>query len=243
MNKANEAARAATSAPLLNGAGNEVDVMRTGSTRGFRSAPPIKARNERGRTRLTTRLGVIALGASLTFVSACGGGGDWFLATQTQPEQDVPSKQAAAPESALALRGPTRAQSGQPLMGVSAMITNPGAALPPSRLRLYVHGEGDSSTFDVRIDVQDRGEWNAVSLEAIDGGVFGAVGELASPGNRGHRERHAPGGFDVPTKATHVLNLRFTFDKPGTYVVVAALSPDNGATHLVTPTSMTIEVT
>jgi hypothetical protein len=131
-------------------------------------------------------------------------------------------------------------QSGQPLTGINLSLINSGLASPNSRLRIFIHDSVDRDllTDDIKIDVTEGGKWVPVPLELIDGGLFGALGAEGS----GHKEPYQSGGFIIPAKVNKLWQLRLMFNLPGVYTFVVAISPDNGDTHLVQPTILTVEV-
>lgn len=137
------------------------------------------------------------------------------------------------------LTGSPPAQVGQPLIGINANLINSGPATQNARVRLIIHdgADRDLKAGDIKIDVREGISWVAVPLEPIDGGVMGAIGAEGS----GHREFHQRGGFTIPTKLNKLWQLRITFRLPGVYQLVAAVSPDNGNTHLAQPSVITLE--
>lgn len=150
----------------------------------------------------------------------------------------IQSAQADGLPLALTFKGPLDAQVGQPLEGISVRLVNPGLSAPASRLRLFVHDEEDRElgVDDIKIDVREGNSWSEVKVEMIDGGVMGAIGEKGKPQNVAHKR----GGFTIDAKVTNVWQLRVTFRLPGRYSLVAAVSPDNGETHLAQPASFSV---
>jgi hypothetical protein len=73
----------------------------------------------------------------------------------------------------------------------------------------------------------------------VEGGVMGAIG---TEGVAVHEERHRRGGFAIPAGLNKTWQLRVTFDEPGTYTLVSAISPNNGSRHLAEPAHSIIEV-
>ncbi|WP_340120990.1 hypothetical protein [Methylobacter svalbardensis] len=140
----------------------------------------------------------------------------------------------------LAVTGPQQAKAGEPLSGIHVRLSNPGLAVPDSRLRLFIHDEGDRDlgVDDIKIDVQEGSSWKEVQVEVIDGGVMGAIGEQGKT----HKERHQRGGFAVGEKVNKNWPLRVTIRLPGRYSMVVTVSPDNGATHLAQPVSLSMKV-
>ncbi len=118
-------------------------------------------------------------------------------------------------------------------------LINPGAAAQDSRLRLYIQDEMDREVrlADIKIHIQEGKSWKEVQVEAIDGGVMGAVGAEGQV----HKERHQRGGFAIRSKANKSWKIRVTFRLPGRYSVVAAVSPNNGETQLAQPASFSVE--
>ena len=143
------------------------------------------------------------------------------------------------PPLGLTLVAAPSVQAGQPLDAVTVRLVNPGAATADSRLRVFVHDREDREIGinDIKIDIQEGNTWNNVKVEAIDGGVMGAVGAPGKP----HDQIHNHGGFHITHHVTKIWQLRLTFRLPGLYSVVAAISPDNGATHLAQPAKLSIE--
>lgn len=143
------------------------------------------------------------------------------------------------PTLKLGLEGPQTVKVGQPLEGLQIKLVNPGAAAPASRLRLFIHGDEkhELTVSDIRVDVKEGKTWREVPVEPIDGGVMGALGTEG----RGHKNRHKRGGFAIARKMNRKWIIRVTFRKAGRYVVLTAVSPDNGSTHLAQPVSLTIE--
>lgn len=130
---------------------------------------------------------------------------------------------------------------------ITVRLTNPGAEAPDSRLRVIIHDKDhrhgpdshDLSPNNVKVEVQEGGSWKSVLLEMVDGGVLGAIG---TEGVATHRERHKRGGFPIPAGFDKTWLIRVTFDMPGTYSVVVAVSPDNGSRHIAQPVHHIIEV-
>lgn len=145
----------------------------------------------------------------------------------------------------LELRAPAVGRVGQPLVGLSVRLQNPGDEAPDARLRIFIHdkehgdGHRELNPDNVRVEVLERGGWRPVLLEIVDGGVMGAVGE---EGATTHRERHRRGGFAIRAGFDRRWPFRVTFGQPGTYTVVVAVSPDNGSRHLAQPVFAHIEV-
>jgi len=147
----------------------------------------------------------------------------------------------------LQLVSPATAQVGRPLAGVSVSLDNPGTDAPNSRLRLIIHetnmrhgaGHRGLSPENVKVEVQEGGSWKTVQLGMVEGGVMGAIG---TEGVAVHEERHRRGGFAIPAGLNKTWQLRVTFDEPGTYTLVSAISPNNGSRHLAEPAHSIIEV-
>lgn len=147
----------------------------------------------------------------------------------------------------LQLSAPPTAQAGKPIVGVSISLHNPGDTAPSARLRLIIHdndyGQASAhqelSPANVKVEVLEHGAWIPVVLGEVEGSVMGAIG---ATGVSAHRERHQRGGFAVPAGMNKTWQLRLTFNIPGTYSLVAAVSPDNGSRHLAQPVHSIIEV-
>ncbi|MEQ1805694.1 MAG: hypothetical protein ABL900_09980 [Burkholderiaceae bacterium] len=145
----------------------------------------------------------------------------------------------------LELSAPATARTGQPLVGISVRLQNPGAQAPNARLRLIIHEKErrpvrrDLNPDNVKVEVQEGGLWKPVALEATDGGVMGAIGsEVVAK----HQERHKRGGFAINEGFNKRWPLRVTFGVAGSYTLVVAVSPDNGSRHLAQPAYSNIEV-
>lgn len=145
----------------------------------------------------------------------------------------------------LQLTVPTTAQAGVPLEGITVTLQNPGHTAPDSRLRLSIHeanhaaGHVGLSPATVMVEVLQGGSWVPVHLGMVDENVMGAIG---AEGGAAHRERHARGGFAIPAGLNKTWQLRITFSLPGTYSLVATVSPDNGSRHLAQPAHSIIVV-
>lgn len=147
----------------------------------------------------------------------------------------------------LQLTTPPTAQAGIPLIGVSVSLQNPGDRAPNARLRLIIHESAHGHAGDhralspdnVNIEVLQGGDWIPVLLGMVSGNVMGAIGP---EGVTAHRERYQRNGFEIPPGLNKTWQLRVTFNLPGTYSLVAAVSPDNGSTHLAQPAHSLIEV-
>ncbi len=139
----------------------------------------------------------------------------------------------------LAVSGPGQVVVGKPFDGIKVQIFNRGLDAPNSRLRLIIHTEVDVElkTGDIKIEVKEGDSWQEVQVEAIDDGLMGAVGEPGKP----HTERHKNGGFAIGKNVNRVWPLRVTFLLPGRYILVVAVSPDNGQIHLAQPASLRME--
>ena len=149
---------------------------------------------------------------------------------------------SAAPPNPLLLNltGPNNAQVGQPLGGIVVRLINKGLPTRSSRLRLFVHdgADRDLKPGDISVAIKEGNTWKEVELETIDGGFMGAIGEAGKI----HGNPHQRGGFDIGDKVTLVWQLRVTFLLPGHYSLVAAVSPDNGSTHLAQPVILDMDV-
>ena len=147
----------------------------------------------------------------------------------------------------LELIVPSTAQVGIPLDGVSVNLHNPGGSAPNARLRLMIHDKDPEHATDhpelspdnVKVEVLENGSWKPVLLGLVEDGVMGAIGP---EGVSTHRERHQRGGFAIPAGLNKTWQLRVTLSLPGTYAIVAAVSPDNGSRHLARPAHSIIVV-
>ncbi len=145
----------------------------------------------------------------------------------------------------LELSAPATAHAGQPLVGISVRLHNPGAQAPNARLRVIIHDKErkqvrrELNPDNVKVEVREGGLWKPVQLEAMDGGVMGAIG---SEGVARHQERHKRGGFAIAEGFDKRWPLRVTFALAGSYTLVVAVSPDNGSRHLAQPAHSNIEV-
>ncbi|MFM8340719.1 MAG: hypothetical protein ACKN9F_00695 [Methylomonas sp.] len=140
----------------------------------------------------------------------------------------------------LTLTGPKTAASGYPVEGITVKLVNQDATdAPASRLRVFVHDEldRDLKVGDIKIDVLEGGDWQALSLEPIDGGVMAAIGSAGLL----HDNYHEKGGFPIDKKTIKEWRLRVTLALAGHYSLVVAVSPDNGSTHLAPPASLKLE--
>lgn len=142
--------------------------------------------------------------------------------------------------SVLSLTAPKTGQAGKALNGVNIRLVNLANKLPDARVRLFVHGDGNHEVTPdaIKLEVQESGGWKPLPLELIDEGVMAAIGSEGE----GHKERHKSGGFAIAQGMNKLWRLRMTFNTPGTYQVVAAISDDNGRTHLAQPQHTDIEV-
>lgn len=147
----------------------------------------------------------------------------------------------------LQISAPTNAQVDIPLDDITINLDNPGGAAPNARLRIMIHDKDhrldtehhDLNTNNIKVEVQEGENWKPVVLGMIEDGVMGAIG---SEGVTEHRERHKRGGFAIPPGAKKSWRLRMTFSLPGTYSLVAAVSPDNGSRHIAQPVNTVIVV-
>jgi hypothetical protein len=172
-------------------------------------------------------------------------------ATPQHPQGERPPK--AAPLQPyprllpLQLIAPPTAQAGMPFVGISVSLLNPGDEAPNARLRLIIHDNDHRdarnqrvlSPDNVKVEVQEGRTWKPVHLGMVEAGVLGAIG---TEGLTAHRERHQRGGFAIPAGLNKTWQLRVTFNLPGTYSLVAAVSPDNGSRHLAQPAHTIIVV-
>jgi hypothetical protein len=147
----------------------------------------------------------------------------------------------------LQLSAPATVQAGKPTVGVSVTLSNPGSSAPDASLRVFIHdknyrpagGHHELSPDNVKLEVLEGISWKPVLLGAVENGVMGAIGAGMEPA---HRERHKRGGFAIPAGLNKTWQLRVTLSLPGTYSLVAAVSPDNGSRHLARPAHSIIEV-
>lgn len=140
----------------------------------------------------------------------------------------------------LTLTGPQTAPSGYPVEGIDVKLVNQESNdAPASRLRLFIHDEldRDLQAGDIAIDILEGGDWLALPLEPIDGGVMAVIGSAGLP----HDEYHEKGGFSIDKKTIKEWHFRVTLALEGHYSVVVAVSPDNGSTHLAQPASLELE--
>jgi hypothetical protein len=190
------------------------------------------------RSRLSTRC-LALLGVT---VLAVGAG--------AAAERGAPMVMPKAPEPyarmlPLELHAPAVASTGQPIVGISVRLHNPGTAAPPARLRLIIHDKEhrqdhrELNPDNVKVEVLEGTVWKPVLLAVADGGVMGAIG---ADGVAQHRERHKRGGFAIDEGFNQRWPLRVTFGLPGTYTLMVAVSPDNGSRHLAQPAHSNIEV-
>jgi hypothetical protein len=155
-------------------------------------------------------------------------------------EPSIPSSQASKLLMDLQTSGPTSKLPGVSQTAVQLHLINLDTiAGGAARLRLFVHGEGEQvlQTGDIQLEVRENGVWQNISVEAIDGGVMCAIGA----DGQGHREHHQSGGFQIAADLNKAWRLRVSLRVPGKYTLVAAVSPDNGATHLAQPASLGLE--
>lgn len=146
----------------------------------------------------------------------------------------------------LHLKAPDAARAGVPFDDINVRLTNPGQAAPNARLRLILHDQNHQpythpalSPDNVKLELWRRGLWEPVELGMVEGSVMGAIG---NNGGSGQHERHKRGGFPIGEGASKIWRLRMTITVPGTYSLVAAVSPDNGSRHLAKPVNAVIVV-
>lgn len=142
--------------------------------------------------------------------------------------------------SVLSLTAPKTGKVGGAINGINIRLVNLANKLPDARLRLLIHSDGSHEVTpdSIKLEVQESGGWKPLPAELIDEGVMAAIGAEGE----GHKERHKSGGFAIDPGLNKVWKLRMTFNTPGTYQVVAAISDDNGRTHLAEPQHTDIEV-
>jgi len=172
--------------------------------------------------------GMVSLAACvLILLALINGGRTAQAATAVRPTLD------------LKLAGPQTGRAGRALTGIRVSLINPGVAAENARLRLMIHdgADRDLKADDIKIEVREGKSWRAVPLEPLDGGAMAAIGSEGS----GHEERHQPGGFTIPANWNKLWQLRLTFQLPGVYKLVVAVSPDNGQTHLAPPATIILE--
>jgi hypothetical protein len=181
-----------------------------------------------GKTLLQLCLVSVLSITALSMLSLCGN--DWVIGSSLADSH---------PKLGLNATGPNIAGVGQPLVGINVRLTNPGLAAPDSKIRIFIHDKEDRDLRldDFKIDVREGDIWKAVPVEAIDGGVMGAIGADGKP----HNERHKRGGFSIGDQANKLWHLRLTFRVRGHYSMVFVASPDNGATHLAQPVGLSVE--
>lgn len=181
---------------------------------------------------------------AVTVMALVGGGGSEWGVQSANANPREPYERLLP----LELSAPAKARAGQPLVGISVRLHNPGAEAPNSRLRLIIHekdhgpgGHHELNPDNVKVEVLEGGLWKPVLLGITDGGVMGAIGseEVAQAQ---HRERHKRGGFEIREGFNKRWPLRVTFGLPGTYTLLVAVSPDNGSRHLAQPAHADIEV-
>ena len=147
----------------------------------------------------------------------------------------------------LELTAPPTAAAGKSITDVYVSLSNPGDSAPNSRLRLIIHnmdksragGYRDLSPSIVTVEVLENGSWVPVLLSMVEGNLMGAIG--ADTGTT-HSELYKRGGFEIPAGLSKTWQFRVTFSMPGTYSIVAAVSPDNGSRHVAQPAHSIIQV-
>lgn len=113
-----------------------------------------------------------------------------------------------------------------------------------AQLRFFIQLESEVHDFgieasDIAIEVRkDAASWVSIPVEPIDGSAMSIV-DLAEVG---HDEKHRHASFAIQNESGVLWQLRITARKPGVYQLVAAVSPDNGDTHLAEPSFITVEV-
>ena len=206
----------------------------------------LRAHSRRVATSASRRSGQFAaltLAATVSALALFGAGGTQFGMSSAMANPQEPYSRMLP----LKLTVPSTARVGQPTAGISVRLHNPGAEAPDARLRLVIHeadhrghaGHRELNPSNVRVEVQEGGSWKPVLLGVVDGGVMGAIGSEEATQ---HHERHKRGGFAIREGFDKRWPLRVTFDVPGTYTLVVAVSPDNGSRHLAQPAHSTIEV-
>jgi hypothetical protein len=180
--------------------------------------------------KLSLSMGIILLVALV--------GGDWAVQNALAASPGLLNLTLSGPQPATNRQ---IAKSKQPFTGIKIQLANPGAGRAEARLRFFIHSVGvdhhEVQAGGIKVAVQEGNAWVSLPVEPIDGGVMGAIGAAGS----GHKDMHRRGGFALPAKLHKTLQLRITFGSPGTYQVVAALSPDNGNKILATPSFITVE--
>lgn len=153
--------------------------------------------------------------------------------------QFTEAKAETKPKAVLTLSGPQYAEVGQALEAITLQLVNPGPPLPNARLRIFIHDEADRALTKeaIKIDVKEDDSWREIKIEPIDDGVMGAISSAGKP----HDQAHQQGGFAIAAKQSQVWQLRVTFQLPGRYLWVVALSPNNGADHLAQPVQLRME--
>lgn len=170
--------------------------------------------------------------------------------TTSSQGDHLPSKAPLKPYPRLLplqLIAPPSTQVGVPMVGVSVSIQNPGDRAPNARLRLSIRETDHSHVGDhreltpdnIKVEILENGEWTPVLLSVVAGNVMGVIGP---EGATAHPDRYKRGGFEIPAGLNKTWQLRVTFSSPGTYSLVASVSPDNGSRHLAQPAHSIIEV-
>ena len=147
----------------------------------------------------------------------------------------------------LTIESPATVQVGEPQEGITVQLVNPGKAAPNARLRIIIHDKDHRhhselpalSPDNVKLELLENGKWKNVELGIMEGSVMGAIGR---EGSSSYRERHKRGGFLVRAGKKKTWHLRLTMGVPGTYSLVAAVSPDNGSRHIAKPAHTVIVV-
>lgn len=197
---------------------------------------------------LVRRIGCVAASVAVMALAFAahgdnGDNGDNGGSRSVRKERNPPAWDPQYPynlPSVLSLTAPRTGQAGKALNGVNIRLVNLSNRLPDARIRLLIHGDEDHEVNPdtIKVEVQENGGWKSLPFELIDEGVMAAIGAEGG----GHKERHKSGGFAIGSGMNKIWRLRMTFGTPGTYQVVAAVSDDNGRTHLAQPQHTDIEV-
>lgn len=139
------------------------------------------------------------------------------------------------------LSGQLIALARQPF-GINVQLINSGEARQDARLRFFIHQEDvidhlDVKASDIKVEILEGVSWVPVPVEPIDGSVMGAIGAAGT----GHKEIHRHGGFAIPAHSNMLCQLRVTLNLPGAYLLVVAVSSNDGSTHFAQPSFITLE--
>ena len=127
---------------------------------------------------------------------------------------------------------------------INVQFPSTGKIRQDAQLRFFIHLGSEAHDFnieanDIAIEVRkDAASWVLIPAEPLDGGAMGTI-DLAEVG---YDEQHRHASFVIENESGVLWQLRITLHKPGVYQLVAAVSPDNGNTHLAEPSFITVEV-